>query len=210
LSLPNSLVWMYREAGRMRRKQCEIKSMEVIDEILCRTRVGRLATLGRDGFPYITPVNYVWWDGSIYFHCAHQGEKIDNIAKNNKVCFEVDIPLSYLGLEYDRQRPTCQVHQFYHSVIIRGRAEVVSDVQEKIAALNALVEVHEGTNEFVKITEESKGLAPCTVIAVRVEHISGKSDLAQKMAEEDREKVANYLAQRGLPGDREAADLIRK
>jgi len=194
----------------MRRKQCEIKSMGVIEEILGRTRVGRLATIGRDGFPYITPVNYVWWNGSVYFHCAHQGEKIDNITLNNKVCFEVDIPLSYLGLEYDRKRPTCQVHQFYHCVIIRGRAEIVSDLQEKIAALNVLVEVHEGTTDFAKVTEESKGLAPCTVIAVRVEHISGKSDLAQKMAEEDREKVAEYLLQRDLPGDREAAGLIGK
>lgn len=194
----------------MRRKQCEIQSMGVIEEILGRTRIGRLATCGKDGFPYITPVNYVWWNGSVYFHCAHQGEKIENIAQNNKVCFEVDIPLSYLGLEYDRKRPTCQVHQFYHSVIIRGRAEVVSDLQEKIAALNALVEAHEGTNDFDKVTEKSKGLAPCTVIAVRVEHISGKSDLAQKMAEEDREKVAKYLLQRDLPGDREAAGLIGK
>ncbi len=194
----------------MRRKQCEIKSMEVIEEILNRTRIGRLATLGRDGFPYITPVNYVWWNGSVYFHCAHQGEKIENISQDNKVCFEVDIPLSYLGLEYEPKRPTCQVHQFYHCVIIRGTAEVVSDLNEKIAALNALVQVHEGTNNFAKVTEESKGLAPCTVIAVRVEHISGKSDLAQKMAKEDREKVARYLLKRDLPGDREAADLIGK
>lgn len=201
---------MYKEAMEMRRKQCEIKDMEVIEEILGRARVGRLATFGADDFPYITPVNYVWWNRSVYFHCAHQGEKIDNITRNNKVCFEIDIPLSYLGLDYDRSRPTCQVHQFYHCVIIRGRAEIVSDVQEKIAALNALVEVHEGTDEFDKVTEESKGLEPCTVIAVRVEHISGKSDLAQKMSLDDREKVAKYLMQRGLPGDREAAALIGK
>ena len=194
----------------MRRKQCEIKSMDVIEEILGRAKVGRLATFGSDGFPYITPVNYVWWNGSIYFHCAHQGEKIDNIVLNNKVCFEVDIPLSYLGLEYDRTRPTCMVHQFYHCVIIRGTAEIVSDLQEKIAALNALVESHEGTDNFDKVTEDSKGFAPCCVIAVRVDTISGKSDLAQKMSEDDRQKVAKYLLQRDLPGDREAADLIRK
>jgi uncharacterized protein len=184
--------------------------MEVIEGILGRARIGRLATFGRDGFPYITPVNYVWWNGSIYFHCAHKGEKIENITQNNKVCFEVDIPLSYLGLDYDRSRPTCMVHQFYHCVIIRGRAEIVNNMQEKIAALNALVEVHEGTDEFEKVTEESKGVGPCTVIAVRVEQISGKSDLAQKMVPEDRAKVAGYLLKRGLPGDREAAELIGK
>ena len=194
----------------MRRKKCEIKSMEVIEDILGRARIGRLATLGKDGFPYITPVNYVWWNGAVYFHCAHQGEKIENITANNKVCFEVDIPLSYLGLEYDRKRPTCHVHQFYHCVIIRGRAEVVDDLKEKAAALNALVEVHEDTEEFVKVTEETKGVGLCSVFAVRVEKISGKSDLAQKMDVGERQKVADYLQQRGLPGDAEAAMLMRE
>ena len=121
-----------------------------------------------------------------------------------------DIPLSYLGLEYDRKRPTCHVHQFYHCVIIRGRAEVVDDLKEKAAALNALVEVHEDTEEFVKVTEETKGVGLCSVFAVRVEKISGKSDLAQKMDVGERQKVADYLQQRGLPGDAEAAMLMRE
>ena len=189
----------------MRGKQCEIKDIGIIEEILNRTRIGRLATCGRDGFPYITPVNYVWWNKGIYFHCAHKGEKIDNIGENNKVCFEVDVPLSYLGLEYDR---TCHVHQFYHSVIIRGRAEIVDDVAEKVDALNALMIAHEGTEEFDKVTGTTKGVGLCTVIAVRVEHISGKSDLAQKMDADEKKKVAAYLLQRDLPGDAEAAALI--
>ena len=132
----------------MRRKQCEITDPEKIREILTRCTVGRLATSGRDGYPYITPVNYVYHNDSIYFHCAHQGEKIDNILADNRVCFEVDIPLAYLDLAFDPTRPPCQVHQFYHCVIIRGRAEIVEDPVEKVAALNALMASHERRPDF--------------------------------------------------------------
>lgn len=178
--------------------------------ILQRCRVGRLATSGRDGFPYITPVNYVWWNEAVYFHCAHEGEKRDNIRCSDKVCFAVDIPLAYLGLDYDRTRPACKVHQFYHSVVIRGRAEIVEGQAEKVAALNALVAAHEEGESFPEITAASREIDLCSLIAVRVERMTGKSDLAQKMTAEEQRQVAEYLDRRGLPGDREAAELIGK
>ncbi len=192
----------------MRRKQCEITDKEEIKQILERVRVGRLATLGADGYPYITPVNYVFHRDSIYFHCAHMGEKIDNIKRCDKVCFEVDIPLSYLGADYDRSRPSCQVHQFYHCVIIRGRAIFVEDLEEKTNSLNALVRVHEEGGAFTAITAETKEVGLCTVIAVRIDSISAKSDLAQKKDSSEKTRIAKYLHTRNLPGDREAARYI--
>jgi hypothetical protein len=164
--------------------------------------------MGVDGYPYITPVNYVFYQGAVYFHCAHQGEKIDNIARDNRVCFEVDIPLSYFDLAADPTRPPCQVHQFYHCVIIRGRAEVVQDMVEKVASLNALMAAHENQPDFNLITADTPAVSLCTVVAVRPESISCKSDLAQKKSDEERGRIAAYLKGRGLPGDGEAAGLI--
>ena len=46
------------------------------------------------------------------------------------------------------------------------------------------------------------------MVAVRIERLSGKSDLAQKMAAEEKARVADYLRRRGLEGDLEAARLI--
>lgn len=117
----------------MRRKQCLVTDPEIITAILNRCTVGRLATVGSDGYPYITPVNYVYWQGSIYFHCALKGEKVDNIAREPKVCFEIDIPLSYLDTGFDPSRPVCQVHQFYHSVIIRGRRRSSTICRKRLA-----------------------------------------------------------------------------
>jgi len=194
----------------MRRKQCEITDSEKIRELLARCRVGRLATIGDDGYPYITPVNFVFFENSVYFHCAKEGEKLDNIARDNKVCFEVDIPLSYFDLASDPVRSPCLVHQFYHCAIIRGRAEVVEGVKEKVAALNALMAVHEDRPGFDLIKEDTPAVALCAVVAVRPESISCKSDLAQKKSDEERRRIADYLLQRGLPGDDEAARLMVK
>ncbi len=193
----------------MRRSQCEVKEKAKIEEILGRCRIGRLATVGADGYPYVTPLNYVYWQGAIYFHCARKGEKLDNIAADARVCFEVDIPLAYKGTDCDPEAPACQVHQFYHSVVIRGRAEVVTAVEEKVAALNALMAVHEGVAGFSRITAADPQVAASLVVAVRIERMTGKSDLAQKKNEADKARIRAYLEKRGLPGDLEASRLIR-
>jgi uncharacterized protein len=192
----------------MRRSQCAVTDPAEITTILKRCTIGRLATSGADGYPYITPVNYVYWQEAIYFHCAHKGEKMDNLLRDPKVCFEVDIPLAYKGTDCDPQAGPCQVHQFYHSVIIRGRAEVVSDPTEKVAALNALMASHENAPGFSCITAEMPQVAACAVVGIRVDLISAKSDLAQKKSAEDKKKIAEYLMRRNLPGDMEAAKLM--
>ncbi|SHO48747.1 pyridoxamine 5'-phosphate oxidase family protein [Desulfopila aestuarii] len=193
----------------MRRKQCQVTDPEAITEILRRCTVGRLATIGIDGYPYITPVNYAFWGGSVYFHCARKGEKTDNILRDPKVCFEVDIPLAYLDTHFEPTKPACQVHQFYHSVIIRGKAEIVEDLQEKVGALNALMASHEKIEGYSAITKDTEAVASCSVVAVRVESLSAKSDLAQKKDDATRQRIADYLEQRNLPGDGEAARRIR-
>jgi hypothetical protein len=192
----------------MRRKQSEITDKSAIEAILQRARIGRLATLGADGYPYITPVNYVYWQESVYFHCALVGEKLDNIRRHGKVCFEVDIPLAYLDTGFDKDMPACDVGQFYQCVVIRGRAETIDGIAEKVAALNAIMASHEGVAQFTGITAETPAAARCAVVAIRIESMTGKANLAQKKSAADKEKIRAYLKGRGLPGDAEAAELI--
>ncbi len=193
----------------MQEKNYKNNEIKEIENILGRGRVGRLATLGEDGYPYITPVNYVYWHGSVYFHCSLKGEKLDNIRRHGKVCFEVDFPLAYLDTAYDKTMPVCDVGQFYQSVIIRGQAEIIVDLVEKIDALNALMASHENVAQFTGITSQTPAVKLCEVVAVRVESFSAKANLGQKKSEEEKSKIRAYLQERNLPGDNEAAALIR-
>ncbi|MCG6931210.1 MAG: pyridoxamine 5'-phosphate oxidase family protein [Desulfofustis sp.] len=194
----------------MKRKRCEITDRNEIDAILTRARIGRMATAGADGYPYITPVNYVYHRGSIYFHCSRVGEKLDNIRRDGRVCFEVDIPLAYLDLDYYGENPDgCGVSQFYQCVVLRGRAEIVEGIEEKVDALNALVISHEPEGrKFQRITADTKAVAQCEVVAVRIESVTGKREFAQKKSDEDKLRLASFLRKRNQPGDQEAADWI--
>jgi len=195
----------------MQRKRCEIKDKESIEAILIQGRVGRMATTGADGYPYITPVNYVYHGGSIYFHCARSGEKLDNLKRDQRVCFEVDIPLAYLDLDYYGANPEgCGVTQFYQSVIIRGRGEFVADIDEKVTALNKLVASHEKPGRaFKTIDADTRAVHLCEVVAIRIERFSGKQELAQNKNDDEKRQLSTYLNDRGLAGDRQAARLIR-
>jgi uncharacterized protein len=187
----------------MRRKHNEINDPREIDRILFSATIGRLATMGADGYPYVTPVNYVWYKGHIYFHCALVGEKLDNLARDAKVCFEVDIPLAYIDAGFDPKQRICRVHQFYHCVIIRGEARVVPDGSVKVAALNALIAAHEKGRKFDPVTAEMPEYKACAVVEIKPVLISAKSDLYQTQTAEERLALARYLKGRNRPGDRD-------
>ena len=192
----------------MRRKHCEITDPKEVERILSSTTIGRLATNGADGYPYITPVNFVYHEGNIYFHSALKGEKSDNLTRDPKVCFEVDIPLAYLDSGFDPDRRVGRLHQYYHCVIIRGDARVVPDGLLKLAALNALIAKHEHSSDHELVNEEMPAYKACKVVEIRPISISAKSDLAQNKSAEERLAVAKYLQNRNWPGDFEAVKAM--
>ncbi len=193
----------------MRRKHSEITDAKEMIRILTSTNIGRLATLDTEGYPYITPVNFVFHEGCVYFHCAPEGEKLDNLARNSRVCFEVDVPLAYLQVDFNPERNPCRTHQLFHSVIIRGTARVISDGELKTTVLNALVAKHEGNRDFAAVTPDSTGYKTCYVVEITPERMTAKSDLAQNQPQHGyRRFIAERLAERGLPGDLEALQAI--
>ncbi len=189
----------------MRRKFCEITDREEMIRILDSTNIGRLGTLDAQGYPYITPVNFIFHHGCVYFHCAPEGEKLDNLARSPRVCFEVDVPLAYLQASFNPERDPCRTHQLYRSVIIRGSARIVPDGELKTAALNALVAKHEANRDIPSVNPDGAAYKTCRVIEVKPEKMTGKADLAQNKPQQGyRRYIAERLAERGLPGDLEA------
>jgi len=188
----------------MRRKHCEVTDPKEMTRILASTNIGRMATVDAEGYPYITPVNFVFHEGCVYFHCAPKGEKLDNLTRDPRVCFEVDVPLAYLEVGFNPERNPCRTHQLYHSLIIRGVARIVPDGELKTAALNALLAKHEGNRAFAAVTLDSPDNKACRVVEIKPEKMTAKSDLAQNRPPENRRFIAEKLAKRGLPGDLEA------
>jgi len=108
---------------------------EDIDRILDSCKEGVLSTVGEDGFPYGTPINYVRDGDMIYFHGRMQGEKADNIRRTGHACLTVMISE---GFEVHANNP-CGAYTNYQSVIVRGRVYELTDMNAKREALGKLV-----------------------------------------------------------------------
>ncbi len=185
----------------MRRKFCEVTDPEKMSKMLASVNIGRLATNGVAGYPYITPVNFVYYNQRIYFHCAPRGEKLENINRDSKVCFQVDIPLAYLDAGYTPDRDPCRLHQFYHCVIIRGEAGIVPNGALKVEALNALAAKHEGNADVTLVTEDMPAYKACAVIEIIPKTITAKSELAQNKSDAERLALAEYFKTRNWAED---------
>ncbi|NTW05264.1 MAG: pyridoxamine 5'-phosphate oxidase family protein, partial [Peptococcaceae bacterium] len=110
---------------------------EQIATLLTKAPVGRIATIGPDGYPYIVPMHFVYYNKTIYTHCLPKGQKSDYISKNKKVGFEVD---EMLGLLYDNIEIPCDTNTIFNSVIISGNANMIVDLNEKREILNKFVD----------------------------------------------------------------------
>ncbi|MGD0801659.1 MAG: pyridoxamine 5'-phosphate oxidase family protein [Terracidiphilus sp.] len=140
-------------------------------EFLCAGTEGRLATCNRAGEPYITPLNYLYREGKIYFHSKLTGRKLDNIAENSRVCFEVSTPVK-IDVAHDR---ACGCSTRYTSVLVFGAAHVLSDEKEKAALLNLLTEKYAAGEAFQPVKE--KDAAGCAVVEISIAQISGKMNV---------------------------------
>ena len=105
-----------------------------IKALFLEAQVGRLATLNADGFPYITPVHFVYRGGRIYIHGLIKGQKIDNIKNDPRVCFEIDRMDHLIPHELP-----CEVNTAYQSIIAFGTASMVENPEKKIEILNEVV-----------------------------------------------------------------------
>jgi nitroimidazol reductase NimA-like FMN-containing flavoprotein (pyridoxamine 5'-phosphate oxidase superfamily) len=102
-------------------------------EILRVGEYGILSTVSVDGQPYGVPVSYSYAGDLIYFHCAVEGHKLENLNGNNQVSFCVVGKTQVLPDKFATN---------YESVIVWQGSEVTDD--EKQAGLIELPEVFPG------------------------------------------------------------------
>ncbi len=66
---------MFREMRRIHQQMPD----EDAKEILKNADYGTLAVIGDGGYPYAVPLNYVYYNGKIYVHCAKKGIRLTQL-----------------------------------------------------------------------------------------------------------------------------------
>lgn len=61
---------------------------------------GVLAIVSADGAPYAVPLSYCVIDNGIYFHCAPEGHKLENIAADSRASFCVVVAAGAAGGDF--------------------------------------------------------------------------------------------------------------
>lgn len=156
---------MFRELRRRDRKLDEKST----DNLLKKGIYSVLSTTGKDGYAYGSPLNYVFSNNSIYFHCAKEGHKLDNIKHNNKVCFCV------VG---DTKLQPQSFSIKYESAIVFGQIEEVRE-DKKYDALMSLIKKYAGefyTDEMKQKAEKyiDHNYGKTRVFRIDIENTCGK------------------------------------
>jgi nitroimidazol reductase NimA-like FMN-containing flavoprotein (pyridoxamine 5'-phosphate oxidase superfamily) len=133
--------------------------------ILEKGEFGVLSTVSLDGQPYGVPISYSYTGDVIYFHCAIEGHKLENLRNDNRVSFCVVGKTEILPEKFSTS---------YESAIVFGKAFELPD-DEKHKGLLEIVKKYssEFINEGLQYIENAANKA--RVYKIVIESITGKS-----------------------------------
>lgn len=152
---------MFREMRRQDRKIDDSEAIRILEE----GQYGVLSTTGCNGYAYGVPLSYTYSNGSIYFHCASEGQKLDNIRHNNRVSFCVTGATELLPEKFSTK---------YESAVVFGKAFEVNGDEKQEALVSILKKYSPGFMEKGMKYLHSD-MSKAAVIKVEIEHISGKA-----------------------------------
>ena len=150
---------MFREMRRFKQQLSEAECAE----ILRREPRGVLAVLGDDGYPYAVPLDFVYEDGKLYFHCAAEGHKIDAIRRCDKVSFCVT---------EQGERAPGEWWLKVRSVIAFGRIRILEDREEVLSRVRALGLKYAAPDYVEKELQKDGKRVQC--LELTIEHMTGK------------------------------------
>ena len=174
----------------------EIKSKDKIKEFLNNESTGRIASLDENGYPQIIPMNFIFNDNVIYMHSHTRGEKLQNIQKNDKVGFEVDKNLEFLPSYFSDPNDASLADTFYISIVIKGKATIVTDKNEKTLALNGLMEKYQPEGGYEPINTQMNVLDEVAVIKINPNSIRGKYKIGQNLKNDAKIELARKIFKR--------------
>ena len=152
----------------MTKRERQITDEAQITAILDAGKVLHLG-LAVDNEPYVVPMNYGYTRENgklvVYLHSATRGKKLDMIRANPKVFFEIDCDL----VPFEGELP-CQYGLSYSSVMGKGVARIVDDVEEKKKAMSILMK----TQTQKDFTFEDRLVSIVAVIRIDVEAYTAK------------------------------------
>lgn len=139
-------------------------SFEECEQILIEAKRGVLSVQGDGGYPYGIPMNHLYLDGKLYFHCGREGHKLDALRRSVKASFCV--------IDEGRTEPGDWALRF-QSVVVFGQVREVEDEKE----IERLCRILSGkfTDDQAYVDREIReSLRHTRCLELSVDHMTGK------------------------------------
>ena len=187
----------------------KIKSKEKIIDFLNQERIGRIATIDKDGYPFVAPMNFIWYNDAIYIHGFPRGEKYENIERNSKCGFEVDRELAFLpSYFFEPQDDASQTDTLYISVVIKGIAQGITDNQEKANVLNALMKKNQVEGKYKELSFEMPTVKGVRLTKIIPNSMTGKYKLGRYWNDKDKIRIATRIMERAVDMPEKTIELL--
>ncbi|MDX2480603.1 MAG: pyridoxamine 5'-phosphate oxidase family protein [Desulfuromusa sp.] len=114
----------------MRRSDKAVTEQPAIEKILRAGKTCQLA-FAAEPAPYLVTLNYGYHDGTLYFHSAREGRKIDLIRKDRQAAFTVALDLGLI-----KGDNACDWSVRFQSVVGHGQISLLESPEEKQRGLD--------------------------------------------------------------------------
>lgn len=111
--------------------------LEEIQRVLLRAGFGYLGCARDDGRPYVVPMHYAYDAKEVYIFTT-EGTKTEYIEKNPQVCLQVE---------------EMQDTSHWRSVMVNGRAELITDQRELELAMQLITERNPTLTPALNLTQ---------------------------------------------------------
>ena len=148
---------------KLRRFKQELTEEECIG-ILRKEPRGVMAVHGEDGYPYAFPLDFIYMEGKLFFHCAKEGHKLDAIAADPRVSFCV-------MNEGCRKEGDWALN--ISSVILFGRIRKIEETEETLRIASQIAEKYYPTKEAAE-EEVRKAGSRVQILEMTIDHMTGK------------------------------------
>lgn len=149
----------------MRKANQEITDPKTLEAILQKANIVRLAMVD-GGMPYLLPFNFGYSENCIYIHSASAGKKINVLRINPQVCFELEDETATVADDI-----ACRWSQMYRSVVGYGKVEIVTSFDEKVLALDIIMQQHGAPAEMEFDPKEVEAIV---VLKLTIDSMTGK------------------------------------
>ena len=181
----------------------EIKDINQIYSVLDTMEYGTLAVCN-DNIPYAVPLNFVRIDETLYFHGALSNKKMKMLACNPNASFSVVENYALIDSDFSTTEGlACPATQFFKSVSIDGRIEMVESREEKSIMFEALMQKLQSKGGYKPFENGvyNQALKSTAVYKLVSSKMRCKFKFGQHLNDERYEKIIRHLKERNRPID---------